>query len=37
MMSRRQFVCAAAAGAALLARVPQALAAAYDLIIRADA
>jgi dihydroorotase len=34
MMSRRQFVCAAAAGAALLARVPQALAAAYDLIIR---
>ena len=34
MMNRRQFVCAAAAGAALLARVPQALAATYDLIIR---
>ena len=34
MMNRRQFICAAAAGAALLARVPQALAATYDLIIR---
>jgi dihydroorotase len=34
MMNRRQFVCAAAAGSALLARVPNALAATYDLIIR---
>ena len=34
MMNRRQFVCAAAAGPALLARVPNALAATYDLIIR---
>ncbi len=31
MMSRRQFVCA---GAALLARVPRALAATYDLLIK---
>jgi dihydroorotase len=34
MMNRRQFVSAAAAGAAILARVPNVLAAAYDLIIR---
>jgi dihydroorotase len=34
MISRRQFVCAGAAGAALLARVPKALAATYDLIIK---
>jgi dihydroorotase len=33
MMNRRHFVCAAA-GAALLARVPQARAATYDLIIK---
>jgi dihydroorotase len=34
MMNRRQLVCLAAAGAALLARVPRAFAATYDLIIR---
>jgi dihydroorotase len=34
MINRRQFVCAGAAGAALLARVPKALAATYDLIIK---
>jgi dihydroorotase len=34
MMNRRQFVSAAAAGAAILARVPNVLAATYDLIIR---
>ena len=34
MMNRRQFVCAAAAGPALLARVPNALAATYDLVIK---
>jgi len=36
MMNRRQFACAAAAGAAMLARAPNALAAAanYDLIVR---
>src|SRR5438876_9997309 len=34
MMNRRQFVCAAATGPALLARVPTALAATYDLSIR---
>jgi dihydroorotase len=34
MMNRRQFVSAAAAGAALFARVPNVLAATYDLIIR---
>jgi dihydroorotase len=34
MMNRRQFVSAAAAGAALFARVPRVLAATYDLIIR---
>ena len=33
-MNRRQFVSAAAAGAALFARVPNVLAATYDLIIR---
>src|SRR3954453_20759159 len=33
MMNRRQFVCAAA-GAALLARAPKALAATYDLVIK---
>lgn len=34
MMNRRQFCCAAAAGAAMLARTPTALAATYDLIIK---
>src|ERR1700719_3235103 len=34
MMNRRQFVCAAAAGAAIFARVPQSQAATYDLIIK---
>jgi dihydroorotase len=34
MMNRRQLLCAGAAGAALFARVPGALAASYDLIIR---
>jgi dihydroorotase len=34
MIDRRQFVCAAAASAALLARVPKALAASYDLIVK---
>src|ERR1700685_3452694 len=34
MMNRRQFVRAGAAGAALLARVPKAFAATYDLIIK---
>ena len=33
-MNRRQFVSAAAAGAAIFARVPNVLAAAYDLIIK---
>jgi dihydroorotase len=33
-MNRRQFVCAAAAGAAIFARVPNVLAATYDLIIK---
>jgi dihydroorotase len=33
-MNRRQFVCAAAAGAALFARVPNVLGATYDLIIK---
>jgi dihydroorotase len=34
MMNRRQFCCAAAAGAAMLARTPTALVATYDLIIK---
>ena len=34
MMNRRQFVCAGAAVAALLARTPKALAATYDLTIK---
>src|ERR1700726_4986837 len=34
MMNRREFVCAAAAGAAMFARVPNVLAATYDLIIK---
>src|SRR5690242_14802566 len=34
MMNRRQFLSAAAAGAAMLARVPRAFAAKYDLIIK---
>src|ERR1700674_5308862 len=34
MINRRQFVCAGAAGAALLARVPAAYAATYDLLIK---
>jgi hypothetical protein len=33
MMTRRQILCAAAAGAAIFARVPNMLAATYDLII----
>ena len=33
-MNRRQLVCAAAAGAAIFARVPNVLAATYDLIIK---
>ena len=33
MMNRRQFVTAAAAGAAMLARSPHAFAQTYDLII----
>ena len=34
MMNRRQFVCAGAAGAALLARAQKALAATFDLVIK---
>ena len=34
MMNRRRLLCAAAAGAAMLARVPNALAATYDLVIK---
>jgi dihydroorotase len=34
MMDRRQFICASAAGAALLANVPGAYAATYDLVIK---
>src|ERR1700680_4973304 len=34
MMNRRQFVSAAAAGAAMFARVPNARAATYDLIVK---
>ncbi len=34
MMNRRQFCCAAAAGAAMLARIPTAFAATYDLLIK---
>jgi dihydroorotase len=34
MMNRRQFCCLAAAGAAMLARIPTAVAATYDLIIK---
>src|ERR1700680_2864446 len=34
MMNRRQFVCAAAAGAATFARVPNVLGVTYDLIIK---
>ena len=34
MMDRRQFICAGAAGAALLANVPEAYAATYDLVIK---
>jgi dihydroorotase len=34
MMNRRQFCCAAAAGAAMLARTPTAFVATYDLIIK---
>ena len=33
-MNRRQFCCAAAASAALLARIPTAFAATYDLLIK---
>src|SRR5437588_3697254 len=34
MLNRRQFLTAAAAGAAILARVPRVFAASYDLIIK---
>jgi dihydroorotase len=34
MMNRRQFCCLAAAGAAMLARIPTAVAATYDLVIK---
>ena len=34
MMNRRRLLCAAAAGAAMLARVPNAFAATYDLVIK---
>jgi dihydroorotase len=34
MFTRRRFVCAAAAGAAMLARIPNVLAATYDLVIK---
>src|SRR5687768_8729190 len=34
MMNRRQFCCAAAAGVAMLARVPATVAATYDLLIK---
>src|SRR5260370_42307646 len=34
MMNRRQFICAGAAGAALLGNVPGAYAATYDLVIK---
>src|SRR5438046_260180 len=34
MLTRRRFLCAAATGAALFARVPHALAANYDLLIK---
>src|ERR1700724_4234891 len=34
MMNRRELVCAGAAGAPLFARVPKALAATYDLILK---
>ncbi len=34
MMNRREFVCAAAAGTAILACAPKARAATYDLIIK---
>ena len=34
MINRRHILCAAAAGAALLARIPNARAAAYDLVIK---
>jgi dihydroorotase len=34
MMDRRQFICASAAGAALLANVPGAYASTYDLVIK---
>src|SRR5215510_11947447 len=34
MLNRRHFICAAAAGAAMLTRIPTALAQSYDLIIK---
>jgi dihydroorotase len=34
MMNRRHFVCAAAAGAAVFARIPNLLAATYDIVIK---
>jgi dihydroorotase len=34
MLTRRRFVCAAAAGAAMFARIPKVFAATYDLIVK---
>src|SRR4029434_3319537 len=34
MMTRREFLCAAAAGVTMFARIPDALAATYDLVIK---
>ena len=34
IMNRRQFCCTVAAGAAMLARIPTAFAATYDLLIK---
>ena len=36
MMNRRQILCAAVAGAAIAARVPNVRAATYDLLIKGD-
>ncbi len=34
MTTRREFLCAVAAGAAMITRMPSALAATYDLVIK---
>src|SRR5215471_4656765 len=34
MITRRRFFCAAAAGAAMIARIPKVLAATYDLVVK---